>query len=253
MAGRELGWPVIRLESVDSTNRYLKERGGALPHGTVCLTANQRAGRGRLGRSWTVPEGETLALSVLLREEGDVGTLPLLCGMAVSAALRELTGDGGFLIKWPNDIVCRERKVCGILCESRPAEGGPVVAAGIGVNLLQTAEELEAAGLPYAASVRQLTGLTLTVRVTAGAIVRRLDRLWERCRAGGFACLREEYAARCINIGRPVRALNPDGTVRLEGTAVDIAPDGALLVETPGGLQAVRAGEASVRGLYGYI
>ena len=67
---RVLGRTVISLDEVDSTNRYLKERAGELPHGTACLTGCQRAGRGRLGRSWDVPDGQTLALSVLSAPAG---------------------------------------------------------------------------------------------------------------------------------------------------------------------------------------
>ena len=95
---RVLGRTVISLDEVDSTNRYLKERAGELPHGTACLTGCQRAGRGRLGRSWDVPDGQTLALSVLFRTGGDVERLPLLCGLAVSGALEALTG-AAFRIK----------------------------------------------------------------------------------------------------------------------------------------------------------
>ena len=109
---RVLGRTVISLDEVDSTNRYLKERAGELPHGTACLTGCQRAGRGRLGRSWDVPDGQTLALSVLFRTGGDVERLPLLCGLAVSGALEALTG-AAFRIKWPNDIVCSV-SVCGL-------------------------------------------------------------------------------------------------------------------------------------------
>lgn len=253
MTGRTLGSPVIQLRSVDSTNRFLKERSGMLPHGTLCLTGWQTGGRGRLGRSWSAPPGETLAMSVLFREEGDYGTLPLLCGLAAAAALRELTGDGGFQIKWPNDIVCRERKVCGILCESRWTEAGTAVVAGLGVNLLQTDAFFSAAGLPHAASVRQLTGRVLPPRMLAQAVTERLDAVWRRSRAAGFAALREEYAALCVNLGRPVRVLAPDGTPRLEGVAAGVGEDGRLIVETAAGREAVNAGEASVRGLYGYV
>ena len=168
---RVLGRTVISLDEVDSTNRYLKERAGELPHGTACLTGCQRAGRGRLGRSWDVPDGQTLALSVLFRTGGDVERLPLLCGLAVSGALEALTG-AAFRIKWPNDIVCSGRKVCGILCESRPdGQGGLAVVAGMGVNLRQTAAWFAQAGLPHAGSVLELTGRTLSLEETAAAIL----------------------------------------------------------------------------------
>lgn len=105
LATSKLGTRVLLLDEVDSTNRYLKERAGQLPHGTVCCTDYQNAGRGRLGRTWTAPRAAALALSVLFREEGPAAQLPLLCGIAVANALEALTG-ASFAIKWPNDIVC---------------------------------------------------------------------------------------------------------------------------------------------------
>ena len=250
---RVLGRTVISLDEVDSTNRYLKERAGELPHGTACLTGCQRAGRGRLGRSWDVPDGQTLALSVLFRTGGDVERLPLLCGLAVSGALEALTG-AAFRIKWPNDIVCSSRKVCGILCESRPdGQGGLAVVAGMGVNLRQTAAWFAQAGLPHAGSVLELTGRTLSLEETAAAILNQLEPLWDLCGQEGFAVLRERYARRCINLGRSVRVLSPDGAVRLEGTAVGVGEDGGLLVESGGEVIPVTAGEATVRGADGHV
>ncbi len=253
LATSKLGTRVLLLDEVDSTNRYLKERAGQLPHGTVCCTDYQNAGRGRLGRTWTAPRAAALALSVLFREEGPAAQLPLLCGIAVANALEALTG-ASFAIKWPNDIVCSGRKVCGILCESRPVQGGGLaVVAGIGVNLLQDGAWFAEAGLPFGGSVAMLTEKTLSPWETAAAVLNRLEPLWERCRAEGFGALEPAYAARCISLGRQVRALSPAGEVRLEGTAVGIGPDGSLLIDDGRQVQAVAAGETSVRGFDGYI
>ena len=186
---RVLGRTVISLDEVDSTNRYLKERAGELPHGTACLTGCQRAGRGRLGRSWDVPDGQ----------------------------------------------------------------GGLAVVAGMGVNLRQTAAWFAQAGLPHAGSVLELTGRTLSLEETAAAILNQLEPLWDLCGQEGFAVLRERYARRCINLGRSVRVLSPDGAVRLEGTAVGVGEDGGLLVESGGEVIPVTAGEATVRGADGYV
>ena len=243
---------VIVLDRVDSTNRWLKEHGAELPHGTVCYTDWQEAGRGRLGRSWTVPAGQTVAMSFLFRRQEDWGWLPLVCGLAVSDALQRLTGEA-FLIKWPNDILCRERKVCGILCESRAADGEWLAVAGMGINLSQTAAWFEEAGLPYGGSIRMLTGTSVSPKEAVAAVADALNDWWELHRKGETAALKAEYTHRCVNIGRLVRVLGPDGTARCEGKAVGIAQDGALEVETEQGRIVIRAGEASVRGLYGYI
>ncbi|HIW74126.1 MAG TPA: biotin--[acetyl-CoA-carboxylase] ligase [Firmicutes bacterium] len=251
LTAREFGRPLFWLPEVDSTNRYLKERGSLLPGGAVCCTGRQTAGRGRLGRSWTTPAGEALALSLLVKPAAHTAQLALLCGLAASRAMTRLAGPG-FGIKWPNDIVCRGKKICGILCEACwPDETGFAVA-GVGFNLRQTAEEFRRAGLPHAASVEMLTGNRLTLEETAAAFLNEMEPLWNRLRREGFSALRGEYEARCVTVGRAVRVLNPDGSLRLEGTALGVAEDGSLLVDGGGSTVSVCAGEVSVRGRSGY-
>lgn len=252
LTAKELGGCCVYLPQVTSTNDYLKENGDRLPHGTLCYTANQTAGRGRQGRAWTVRAGQSLAMSLLFRPGTGLERLPLVCGLAGVRALTALT-DTAFRIKWPNDIVCSGQKVCGILCESRFSGDNGFVVAGMGFNLLQSAEEFAAAGLPHAASVRQLTGRTLRPEQLAAAVVNELEPLWHIYRDVGFRALRNAYRDCCVNLGQQVRVLSPDGTVRLEGTAVDIDEDGCLVVKTADGLKAVEAGEVSVRGKQGYV
>ena len=132
---------VIHLESVDSTNEYLKRRGALLPDGTVVVADHQTAGKGRLGRSWQDAPGQSLLASWLLKSlQGDaLLLLPLAAGMAVLDALDSL-GAQGAALKWPNDIVAQRdgrcRKLAGILCEHRVGQQSFSVC-GIGGNLLQ--------------------------------------------------------------------------------------------------------------------
>lgn len=238
------------LSETPSTNDWLKAR-RELPHGTWCATDRQTAGRGRRGRTWDAPDGKTLALSVLLHG-GARPTLPLVCAMAAAETLTALT-DFPFAWKWPNDIICDNRKVCGILCES-VAEGDRIdVIAGLGINLTQTKEELERAGLPYAGSVEMLTGKPLSPQRVAEALIARLTTYAERLDAEGLAPFLPAYADGCITLGRRVRVQNADGATLLTGVAESIDDGGALMVRTEDGtLTRCDAGEVSVRGLYGY-
>ena len=211
-----LGRRAIYLEETDSTNRYLKEAGESLPHGTLCYTGRQTSGRGRLGRDWTAPDGAALAMSVLLRgaADADWSGLPLVCGIAVAAALDRLAGERAgmpFRIK------------CGILCESSQGETGRFAVAGIGVNLTQTAADFREAGLPHAGSVRMLTGISLSLGETAAAILNELEALWDLYAREGFASLRGPYEERCITLGREVRLLSPDGGFLAAGRAAGLA------------------------------
>ena len=236
-----LGRRAIYLEETDSTNRYLKEAGESLPHGTLCYTGRQTSGRGRLGRDWTAPDGAALAMSVLLRgaADADWSGLPLVCGIAVAAAL--------------DRIICAGRKMCGILCESSQGETGRFAVAGIGVNLTQTAADFREAGLPHAGSVRMLTGISLSLGETAAAILNELEALWDLYAREGFASLRGPYEERCITLGREVRLLSPDGGFLAAGRAAGLAEDGGLIVDTAAGRSIYRSGEVSVRGVYDYV
>ncbi len=254
---KELGRWAVYLPQVDSTNRYLKDNGAGFPHGALCYTGLQTAGRGRLGRTWTAPDGETLAMSVLFRPIGGAAAcglrqLPLLCGLAVAEAVEDMSG-ASCAIKWPNDSICGGRKVCGILCESRVMPDDFFTVAGMGVNLTQTAEEFEAQGLMNAGSLSMLTGRKVPVGEMAAAVLNRLEPLWEIYQAEGFSPLRSAYEARCLTVGKAVRALSPDGELLQEGTAVGIDTEGRLLVDTPAGRRALDAGEVSIRGINGYI
>ena len=253
-----LGRRAVYLEETDSTNRYLKDLGESLPHGTMCYTGRQTSGRGRLGRGWTAPDGAALAMSVLLRgaEDTDWSGLPLVCGMAVATALNRLTGeraDALFRIKWPNDIICGGRKMCGILCESSQRKTGRFAVAGIGVNLTQKEEDFLQAGLPHAGSGRMMTGVSLTLEETAAAILNEMDRLWTVYGREGFSPLRRSYEEQCVTVGREVRLLSPGGKPIDAGRAAGVAEDGGLIVDTPAGRRIYRSGEVSVRGLYDYV
>lgn len=256
---RELGRHSIYLPQVDSTNLYLKENGESLPHGTLCYTGQQTAGRGRLGRSWIVPPGQSLAMSVLFKLDNInklyyMDKLPLLCGVAVVQALVSLTGHP-FQIKWPNDIVCSGFKVCGILCESRMTKEGGFAVAGIGINLSQPADFFEEAQLPHAASLQMLLPEPPPAfGETAAAVMNHLDSLWCLYDKEGFEPIYAPYEKMCMTIGKEVRILSPLGQAVMEGKAVGIGQDGSLLVQAADGtVHSVQAGEASVRGKDGYI
>lgn len=244
-----MGQTAVYLPAVDSTNTFCKEHAD-LPHGTVCYTDWQQAGRGRMGRNWSCANGEALAMTLVLDAVSQPALLPLLAGLAVTNALEGLTGEP-FWLKWPNDSICKDRKVCGILCESFFCDSGQKVLIGIGINLTQTAESFARLQLPHAASLKMLTGKPFLFGETAAAVLNAFEPLYESYCRDGFSAVQTNYAARCINIGRQVRVIG--GNTETIGTAIGIGEDGSLQVQTDAGLQSLIAGEVSVRGLYGYV
>lgn len=137
---RSLPYNVI-LSEVESTNDYARKMGeeGA-PHGSWISAQKQTSGRGRLGREWKSNEGN-LFLSVVLRFAGDypLNWVPLTTSLAVYEAAKAAQPEAELVLKWPNDLGLRDRKlgfrkIGGILCEGVGGPGGSYVIAGIGVN-----------------------------------------------------------------------------------------------------------------------
>jgi BirA family transcriptional regulator, biotin operon repressor / biotin---[acetyl-CoA-carboxylase] ligase len=128
---------IHHFTSIDSTNDQLKKLVGA-PEFSCVVADRQTAGKGRHGRTWHSAEGEGLYLSILLCPRGPASNIPslsLMAGVAVAEVLRERAVPG-VDIKWPNDVLVNERKVCGILVEgtSSGSEDHRIIL-GIGVNL----------------------------------------------------------------------------------------------------------------------
>jgi BirA family transcriptional regulator, biotin operon repressor / biotin---[acetyl-CoA-carboxylase] ligase len=134
-ATRQIGSPHRHFARTDSTNTRARELAAAgAPHGTVVTAAEQSAGRGRQGRTWTAPPNKALLYSAIVRplEEHHV-MLPLAVPLAVCEAAEQLRPDLECKVKWPNDIHVEGRKLAGVLIEARPQDGWAVL--GIGLNL----------------------------------------------------------------------------------------------------------------------
>jgi len=161
------GSPHRHYRRTDSTNTRARELAAAgAPHGTVVTAAEQSAGRGRQGRTWTAPPGKALLYSAIVRPLEDHHTmLPLAVPLAVCEAAEQLNPDLECKVKWPNDIHVEGRKLAGVLIEARPQDGWAVI--GIGLNLTiepdefpaelrETATSLERASI--AAACKELSG-----------------------------------------------------------------------------------------------
>jgi BirA family transcriptional regulator, biotin operon repressor / biotin---[acetyl-CoA-carboxylase] ligase len=227
-----IGCVIHALETVASTQAVLAAlaREGA-PEGTVVTARHQTEGRGRRGRWWWDAPDESVLLSVLLRPPGPPAQVPqlsLVAALAVTDALWSAAAVRG-RIRWPNDVLVDGRKICGILPEAASMGIHCVshVILGMGINVNQT--DIPAALGGRATSVRLLTGRCHDLPPLQAALLDALDRRYERWRAGGFGPLRDEWR-RASTVGERVRVPG-----RGEGVAVDIAEDGALLVDIGGG------------------
>jgi BirA family transcriptional regulator, biotin operon repressor / biotin---[acetyl-CoA-carboxylase] ligase len=138
------GTPHRHFRRTGSTNTVARELAAAgAPHGTVITAAEQTAGRGRQGRTWTAPPGAALLYSAVVRPLAERHTLmPLAVGVAVCEVAERLRPGIECKVKWPNDVHLDGRKLAGILIEARPQDGWAVL--GVGLNLTIAADEFPA-------------------------------------------------------------------------------------------------------------
>jgi BirA family biotin operon repressor/biotin-[acetyl-CoA-carboxylase] ligase len=226
-------WTALEVSaSTGSTNADAAAAAVAgAPEGLVVTTEHQQAGRGRLDRRWEVPARSGLVVSVVLRPDVPLARwtwLPLLAGLAVDLTAQDCGVASG--LKWPNDVLVDDRKLCGILLER--AEGGsPRAAAVVGVGLNVTLTEDERP-VPTATSL-WLESARVTDRgrvlVLLLGHLERLYRGWVDS-GGDPASLRPAYLERCVTVGAQVRVELPDGST-LEGVAEDVDAWGRLVVD----------------------
>ncbi len=229
---------LISLEKVNSTNTYAKallKTGEPLKPYTVIYAKEQTAGRGRLGRTWESKEDDSLCMSLILPYTYKSG-ITLLSALGVHKALKDIYP--ALKIKWPNDIIADNKKLCGILTEG--TEYGTVVGIGINLNSTEFSEEI----VHKATSLRLLTGKTFDPVKLLESVAHSVFESIEKFSGELTKEAIDEYTPLCANIGRQVQWNDKTGI------AEGISPDGSLLVKTPQGTEEIRFGEVFVSGIY---
>lgn len=243
-------------EEMDSTNTEAKRQAvGEAFHGLLVHTDHQTMGKGRQGRSWSSPKGTGIFMSLLLKPElapQKASMLTLIAALSVADAIREMTGL--FVdIKWPNDLVIKGRKVCGILTEmstEKDAIRYVIIGIGMNVNTKEFPVELQQTATSLYIERNVFTDRNALIDCIMLKLEERYDTF---IKTGDLEFMQEDYNNRLINCGRWVRVLGRDATLLLEGVAGGINKKGELLVETDDGRIEVCSGEVSVRGIYGYV
>lgn len=233
--GRQLGQPIEYHEQIGST----QDRARELAPGPALVVADvQTAGRGTGDRTWVAAPGSSvLASFVLPGPPAAAAVASLVAGVAVARAIDAL-GLAGAVVKWPNDVLLRGRKVAGILTQSASGPGGHVVV-GIGLNVRQAEGELAGLRAPATSlalegrAVDRLTALEALALAVAAAFADRPEAVLE------------EWRRRSNVLGRRVQVAQA-GRAPVSGLALALDPDGALRVETAYGPLRILAGEVTV-------
>ena len=228
-----IGCPRVHLRLTDSTNVRARELAVAgAPDGTLVTAAEQSAGRGRQGRTWSAPAGSALLCSLVLRSPPAL--LSLRAGVAVAATVSRLAGlsPAAIGIKWPNDVLVDGRKVAGILVEARPQEDWAVL--GIGLNVAVSVDQLPL-------EIRDSAGTLGLAPAAIESVLAELLGQLERWRTAPTAEVLDALRARDALFGREV------GWEGGSGVAAGIDGDGRLVVDTERGRLALDAGEVHLR------
>jgi BirA family transcriptional regulator, biotin operon repressor / biotin---[acetyl-CoA-carboxylase] ligase len=236
---------LISLDSVDSTNdEAIRLAEAGAEDGTLVWARQQTKGRGRMGRDFVSPRGN-LYLSLVLRPDCDIATAAQLSFVAalavgdgigsVAPAMLEIT------YKWPNDVLLNERKVSGILLETKTAPGGGIdwLVLGVGINVASYPEDTEfpATGLHFEGTPKSVTEVDVLQ-----AFSRHLLTWINRWLDDGFAPVRQAWLSHAHGKGEEIQVRLPKET--LSGTFADVDEGGMLLLDVPGaGRRRIAAGD----------
>lgn len=246
-----IGKNLVVLDTVGSTNDYLKDKGSkGCANGTVAAARQQTKGKGRLGRVWQTDKDDCIMFSFLLRPKiapKEVAGITPLAGLAVCKAIRAYTGLD-CKIKWPNDIIVGSKKLVGILTEmSAEFDGVEYIVTGIGINADHASFPKEIAH--KATSIFIETGIHIDKNEFLACVINQIESDFTANDMKLSDKAIKEYTKLCATIGRSVSFTRKGQNV--SGTAVGVNGNGELIVRLSDGEDfIVNSGEVIVQGIY---
>ena len=248
------GQTLYYYDETDSTNIRARQFGNeGAPHGTLVVADCQNAGRGRRGRTWESPSGSSISMSLLLRPEfppAKARMLTLVMALSAVEGLKEETGLD-IRVKWPNDLVVNGKKIVGILTEMSTEIdfiNYVIIGTGINVNTEFFPDEIK----ETATSLKKEAGHQIRRSPLIAAVMRHFEENYNTfLETLDLTGLQERYSSYLINKDKDVLILG--AAEPYEAHALGINSEGELMIRKQDGtVEAVYAGEVSVRGLYGY-
>ncbi|NJE07377.1 biotin--[acetyl-CoA-carboxylase] ligase [Thermococcus sp. M39] len=238
-----IGKKVIYLQEVDSTNEFAKKIAPQEKEGTVIVADVQTRGKGRKLRAWSSPRGG-LWMSVILKPDvhpQHITKLVFISALAVVETLAEFGIKGK--IKWPNDVLVNEKKICGILSEGKYLESRvEYVILGIGLNVNN---ELPKELKNTATSMREVLGHDVSLVEVVKNLFNKLDKWYLEFLKGNHNKILDSWRMHSTVIGKNVRIITDEGEII--GVVVDIDEDGALIIKQNGILRKIYYGDVSLR------
>ncbi|ACZ40926.1 biotin/acetyl-CoA-carboxylase ligase [Thermobaculum terrenum ATCC BAA-798] len=232
------------FEEIDSTNSYLKRIINNVDEGIVVIADYQSQGRGRRGRTWVSPRGSSISCSILLSPPLTPNRSYILtaaCALSIRDSITPLV-DKPVSIKWPNDVLIGDLKVCGILAESQINSNQTTITTilGFGINVYEYPKSVNATCIAdHATTQISRTDLLASILVS-------LDSRLQVIYSGNWLQVYEEWKDSISTIGQEVTVITDSSNI--QGIAIGVSKEGGLIIRTPDNeLVTVQAGEASIR------
>ena len=235
---RTIGHEILRFDELDSTNSFLlREKQHLRQHGLVVITQSQMGGRGRAGRRYVALPGKNITFSVVvhpLPHIQEIAVYALLAGLAVVRGLEKYTPTQPRL-KWPNDVLVRHRKICGILLEVAPVADlqQPPLVMGIGINCLGNAEEFPEDLKHTLTTLQEESEKPLDPERVFQDLLHEIEHVLQDLKNQGLPLLLQEWQAYSDSIGAQVRYETPEGWAH--GTIEGLTAVGYLLIRNESG------------------
>ena len=226
------------LNTVDSTNTFAKKKLLKKDY-LVVIAEEQTAGRGRQGKQWYSPDAGNIYMSIRLRNN-HAAPLSLIVGLLISEAMDSVSGqkiNAG--LKWPNDLLINNKKVCGILIESEINGDNNEFIIGIGINYSLPKKE------SWWGDIGDLADI-LPREKLINSILKKITFYVEN----GYQNWKSAWEKRCIHMGKEIKAISNNQNNYELGKFNGINEDGKMLLKTKNGLKIISSGECSIKGIY---
>ncbi len=249
LSGKLFGRKIYYYPETGSTNDEAFSLGNAGAfEGTAVIADSQTGGKGRLGRSWHSPACTNIYTSVILRplmESSQASRIPIMVGVAVADVLENYC-PGKISLKWPNDVLLNDKKVCGILSQAK-ITGGKVdfVVAGIGINVNMNSNQFSEEIRSTATSLFEETGREISREDLLISLYENLEKWYKQLASKGVGPVKEKWLSRTKMIGQTVQVVFKDEIIA--GKAAGLNDDGSLILVDEGNKEIkVSAGDATI-------
>ena len=241
-----LNFRIVTFKTLESTNSFLKDNQDRYPDFTVIFTESQTKGRGRFDRTWqaTAAKGLTFSLKIPVKgiPRNNWSNLSQVMALSVCLFLEDMGISS--CIRWPNDIIIKQAKICGILGELIQSEDGYHLILGTGLNINESRQDLS--GLDrLATSLFIETGKEMTPLSILEGLLSKFSDVFTQFASSGFEAIVQSISKRLFIPDSPVKVLC--GEKEITGKITGLTKQGAILLKTESGVKEIISGEITSR------